>query len=132
MNRVTCPRNILTKYLNESRMEPYMYTYEGSTIATFALMWFTKWIDTICHALKPTSRIWWSFHTLIPKLQNENDTNIRIITENLVITKFLFKVVWQNSKILKYQLKKKKLVHQLKCYCLNNSKLKIIQMRIKF
>ena len=51
-----------------------------------------------CHASKPTSRAWWSFHTLNLKAQSENDTNIRI-----VIFKFLFKVVGQNSKISKYQ-----------------------------
>ena len=30
-------------------------------------------------------------------------TNIRIVTKNLPITKFLFRVVGQNSKISKYQ-----------------------------
>ena len=40
-----------------------------------------------------------------PKAQGGNDTNICIYL--LPIIKFLFKVVWQNSKISKYQLKKK-------------------------
>ena len=38
---------------------------------------------------KAHSRTWWLFHTSSPKAQSGNDTNIRIVTENLPITKFL-------------------------------------------
>ena len=57
-----------------------------------------------CHAPKPTPKTCWSFHTLNPKTQSGNNTNIHIVTKNLPITKFIFKVVGQNSKIFKYQL----------------------------
>ena len=44
------------------------------------------------------------FLHLKPKGSSGNDTNIHIVTGNLPITKILFKVVGQNSKISKYQL----------------------------
>ena len=53
---------------------------------------------------KAHSRTWWLFHNSSSKAQSGNDTNIRIVTENLPITKFLSRVVGQNSKISKYQL----------------------------
>ena len=57
-----------------------------------------------CHAPKPTIRAWQSFHTSSPMAQSGYDTNIRIVTGNLPITKFLLRVVEQNSKISKFQL----------------------------
>ena len=57
-----------------------------------------------CQALKPTSRAWQSFQTSSLEAESRNDTNIRIVTWNLPITKFLSRVVGQNSKISKYQL----------------------------
>ena len=43
------------------------------------------------------------FLHLKAKDSSGNDINIRIVTRNLPITKILFKVVGQNSKISKYQ-----------------------------
>ena len=49
--------------------------------------------STPCHAPKLISRAWWSFHTSNPNAQNGNNTNIRIVIGNLLITKFMFRVV---------------------------------------
>ena len=49
----------------------------------------------IDHALKSTLRAWRSFHISSPKVQSENDSNIRIVTGKLPIIKFLFRVVEQ-------------------------------------
>ena len=42
--------------------------------------------NVTCHAPKPTPRACQSFDTSSPKVQSGNDTNIHIITENLLIT----------------------------------------------
>ena len=52
-------------------------------------------IDHHYHALKSTLRALRSFHISSPKVQSENDSNIRIVTGKLPIIKFLFRVVEQ-------------------------------------
>ena len=55
-----------------------------------------SWRTKVSHP-KTHSKDMISFHTSSPKAQNGNDTSIHIVIGNLLIPKFLFRVVGQNS-----------------------------------
>ena len=98
-----------------SILQPTKLAFEKPINSKLSLLGYHKPMSIVlfkylrCHAPKPTPRTWRSFHTSSPKAQSGNDTNIRIVTGNLPITKFLFRVVGQNSKVSEYQLFLKKI-----------------------